>query len=380
MGLPFGLGKKNSVATAPCRTPTAYRYQRNECGKLVEKDSATNKPLTAAPAQADQVPEERQSESAHIPPQVDGISSGDNAATAGSSGDSGSGQNVPVAAGPVPVENLTKDISIDENYLLRLFSAIEGNLVKAEAMEGKLNELAEMIKGLNADIVDQLSEKSSQLDAANSELGRLKTEESDRCKVVDRLSRENSKLKDKCDEYEGIIAMAQLKLTETKNSLASSGASVKNFGMSVDANGNVKIDITNVLKKQVVVKIVKKDKQGNLLNGAQIIVSKKGASWIRVPNSDFEAGTVFDPETGNVVIGTAALSVEIGALYRIQETRAPQDFVVLEQFIYFMVTNEGTLVITDEDGNPLLSTNCEPPEDVEVHCDPLRIYINYYIY
>ena len=39
-------------------------------------------------------------------------------------------------------------------------------------------------------------------------------------------------------KYEGIIAMSQLKLQEAKNSLASSGASVKNFGMSVDSNGN----------------------------------------------------------------------------------------------------------------------------------------------
>lgn len=38
-------------------------------------------------------------------------------------------------------------------------------------------------------------------------------------------------------KYEGIIAMSQLKLQEAKNSLTSSGASLKNFGMSVDSNG-----------------------------------------------------------------------------------------------------------------------------------------------
>ena len=40
-------------------------------------------------------------------------------------------------------------------------------------------------------------------------------------------------------KYEGIIAMSQLKLQEAKNSLTSSGASVKNFGMSVDSNGKM---------------------------------------------------------------------------------------------------------------------------------------------
>ena len=38
-------------------------------------------------------------------------------------------------------------------------------------------------------------------------------------------------------KYEGIIAMSQTKLADMKNSLASSGAAVKNFGLSVDANG-----------------------------------------------------------------------------------------------------------------------------------------------
>lgn len=38
-------------------------------------------------------------------------------------------------------------------------------------------------------------------------------------------------------KYEGIIAMSQSKLETAKNSLASSGANIKNFGMSVDSNG-----------------------------------------------------------------------------------------------------------------------------------------------
>ncbi len=38
-------------------------------------------------------------------------------------------------------------------------------------------------------------------------------------------------------KYEGIIAMAQSRINEAKNSLASSGAGVKNFGMSVDSDG-----------------------------------------------------------------------------------------------------------------------------------------------
>ena len=39
-------------------------------------------------------------------------------------------------------------------------------------------------------------------------------------------------------KYEGIIAMSQSQLANAKNSLTSSGASVKNFGMSVNADGS----------------------------------------------------------------------------------------------------------------------------------------------
>ncbi|SFB36655.1 hypothetical protein SAMN05216249_12620 [Acetitomaculum ruminis DSM 5522] len=39
-------------------------------------------------------------------------------------------------------------------------------------------------------------------------------------------------------KYEGIIAMSQSKMETAKNSLTSSGASIKNFGMSVDSDGN----------------------------------------------------------------------------------------------------------------------------------------------
>ena len=46
------------------------------------------------------------------------------------------------------------------------------------------------------------------------------------------------------NKYEGLIAMAQNRLSEVKNSLVSSGASVKNFGMSIDENGNEKFFAT----------------------------------------------------------------------------------------------------------------------------------------
>ncbi|MBQ0027293.1 MAG: hypothetical protein KBS96_01700 [Lachnospiraceae bacterium] len=40
-------------------------------------------------------------------------------------------------------------------------------------------------------------------------------------------------------KYEGILAMAQMKLDQAKNSLVSSGANVKNFGLSVNEDGKM---------------------------------------------------------------------------------------------------------------------------------------------
>lgn len=45
-------------------------------------------------------------------------------------------------------------------------------------------------------------------------------------------------------KYEGIIAMSQSQMAAAKNSLASSGASVKNFGMSVNSDGTTSLFAT----------------------------------------------------------------------------------------------------------------------------------------
>lgn len=67
-------------------------------------------------------------------------------------------------------------------------------------------------------------------------------------------------------KYEGIIAMSQSKMAEAKNSLTSSGASVKNFGMSVDSNGKESFFATveksqNLQKKRIEKKAAKKKEQ-----------------------------------------------------------------------------------------------------------------------
>ena len=67
-------------------------------------------------------------------------------------------------------------------------------------------------------------------------------------------------------KYEGIIAMSQSKMAEAKNSLTSSGASVKNFGMSVDSNGKESFFATveksqDLQKKRIEKKAAEKKEQ-----------------------------------------------------------------------------------------------------------------------
>ena len=67
-------------------------------------------------------------------------------------------------------------------------------------------------------------------------------------------------------KYEGIIAMSQTKIAEAKNSLTSSGASVRNFGMSVDPNGKESFFATveksqDLQKKRIEKKAAEKKEQ-----------------------------------------------------------------------------------------------------------------------
>ena len=67
-------------------------------------------------------------------------------------------------------------------------------------------------------------------------------------------------------KYEGIIAMSQSKMDAAKNSLASTGESVKNFGMSVDSNGKESFFATveksqDLQKKRIEKKAAEKKEQ-----------------------------------------------------------------------------------------------------------------------
>ena len=67
-------------------------------------------------------------------------------------------------------------------------------------------------------------------------------------------------------KYEGIIAMSQSKIDSAKNSLASTGASIKNFGMSVDSNGKESFFATveksqDLQKKRIEKKAAEKKEQ-----------------------------------------------------------------------------------------------------------------------
>ena len=59
-------------------------------------------------------------------------------------------------------------------------------------------------------------------------------------------------------KYEGIIAMSQSQMAQAKNSLASSGASVKNFGMSVDSDGKTSYFATLDKSNEAQAKIAEK--------------------------------------------------------------------------------------------------------------------------
>lgn len=75
-------------------------------------------------------------------------------------------------------------------------------------------------------------------------------------------------------KYEGIIAMSQMKLQNAKNSLASSGANVKNFGMSVKEDGTTSFFATLEKSSDAQAKRIEKQKEKK----AEAAKSKKRAA------------------------------------------------------------------------------------------------------
>lgn len=118
-----------------------------------------------------------------------------NGASEPTSGESGATQQV-----------LQKDVVIEAEYIRAMYEAILENIKYSKNAAEGFETLVSMITELSAGTITQLGETSAQLRMADEELKRLKAEAEDRSKVIDRLSRENSRLKDKCDECDIKIA------------------------------------------------------------------------------------------------------------------------------------------------------------------------------
>ncbi len=80
---------------------------------------------------------------------------------------------------------------------------------------------------VSSDLKNQVASRASSYGNANRMVVLIDEEK------LERMATDESFRK----KYEGLIAMSQTKLQETKNSLISSGANVKNFGMSVSGDG-----------------------------------------------------------------------------------------------------------------------------------------------
>lgn len=115
------------------------------------------------------------------------------------------GQSAEYADGAREAEEPIKPIPIDEEYLRKLYVAVEDNSTHTAEMRDEFDALFKLIHELNADTFESLTQKSTQLETLNAELERLKMEAAVRINDVDRLYRENSKIKNACEEYVAAI-------------------------------------------------------------------------------------------------------------------------------------------------------------------------------
>ena len=131
-----------------------------------------------------------------------------NANEAGETLTNDEGDNVSTSApgdGGAIQQEMQKDVLIDAEYIRAMYDAILENTKYSKNAAEEFETLVSMITDLSTGTVKQLGTTSTQLRIVEEELKRLKVEEVDRSKAVDRLARENSNLKDKCDGYDSII-------------------------------------------------------------------------------------------------------------------------------------------------------------------------------
>lgn len=127
-----------------------------------------------------------------------------------------------------PIENTSPLIpKYDSKY-----GNVIGNVSLSEDAEKYYNKLKTKFGNMDFILVDtsikgQVAKNAASYGNANKPVVLIDTEKLEKMATDESFRR----------KYEGIIAMSQLQLAEAKNSLTSSGASVKNFGMSVDSNG-----------------------------------------------------------------------------------------------------------------------------------------------
>ena len=107
-------------------------------------------------------------------------------------------------------------------------------------------------------------------------------------------------------KYEGIIAMSQAQMASARNSLASSGASIKNFGMSVNSDGSTNFFATvekslkdqakRLEKKQAEKKAAKAKEKKQADKKAQEKRLEKACEDKKSAESDNEKKTTFEDE------------------------------------------------------------------------------------
>ncbi len=138
-----------------------------------------------------------------------------------------------VMSGKVEVKKWT---SIDTGSSLVPKTTEYGNTIGEVQLSDKAKDYYSSLKGkfqnmefivVSSDMKAQVQQNAASYGNANKMVVLIDEEK------LERMATDESYRK----KYEGLIAMAQNKLTEAKNGFTSSGAGVKNFGMSIDSNG-----------------------------------------------------------------------------------------------------------------------------------------------
>jgi LPXTG-motif cell wall-anchored protein len=118
---------------------------------------------------------------------------------------------------------------------------------------------------------------------------------------------------------------------------------------TTDASGKITYSLS-IPNTPLPLKLVKKDDKGTNLNGAKFKLTTLNASNVWEVVKDKNGSNVYDDVDMTLLYEFEFTDLPAGR-YRLEETHAPDGYLILTKYIYFMIDTNRKVILTKEDGS-----------------------------